>query len=239
MRNLHFCSRLTVFINIFNKFRLDIGAENFPDERQIVAGTFLAQRRYLLIHPLRSRPAARQIVFSSRRASGVGNDEERVRMNVTPAERRGFRAKTTSRTPLAWLLFLFALSSPSLHPSSLPLLPAFPRLPSNRGIHLTHDSPLRGVAGRAFSRSSSPYPFSVDARRRRLSTTSRGTSLGAHEWSVRGGCDARKKSGSINEIVRAVRTPAERPNGPGRTVPRYPARLAIRHESRRVSLIQP
>lgn len=32
-------------------------------------------------------------------------------MNVTPTERRGYRAKTTSRTPLAWLLFLFALSS--------------------------------------------------------------------------------------------------------------------------------
>lgn len=29
----------------------------------------------------------------------------------------------------------------------------------------------------AFSRSSSPYPFSINARRRRLSTTSRGTSL--------------------------------------------------------------
>jgi len=39
------------------------------------------------------------------------NDEERVRMNVTPTERRGFQAKTTSRTPLAWLLFLFTLSS--------------------------------------------------------------------------------------------------------------------------------
>lgn len=49
-----------------------------------------------------------------------GNDEERVRMNVTPAERRGFRAKTTSHTPLAWLLFLFVLSS-----LFFPLLPPF------------------------------------------------------------------------------------------------------------------
>lgn len=60
------------------------------------------------------------------------NDEERVRMNVTPAERRGFQAKTTSRTPLAWLLFLFALSSllPYIH-----LLAPFscPRLRPGRG----------------------------------------------------------------------------------------------------------
>lgn len=77
-----------------------------------------------------------------------GDDEERVRMNVTPAERRGSRAKTTSRTPLAWLLFLFVLSSPSLYSSSLPLALHIPCLRIPAVAHLTHDSPLRGVTGR-------------------------------------------------------------------------------------------
>lgn len=97
-------------------------------------------------------------------------------MNVTPAERRGFRAKTTSRTPLAWLLFLFALSSllPSLYLSSLSFLSS---LAASRLRYTWRTTVLYVTLQDAFSRSSSPYPFSINARRRRLSTTSRGTSL--------------------------------------------------------------
>lgn len=93
-----------------------------------------------------SHPATLQPFFLAGDEEGE-NDEERVRMNVTPAERRGFQAKTTSRTPLAWLLFLFALSSllPYIH--LLSFLSFFPAcIPAV--VHLTHDSSLRSVTGR-------------------------------------------------------------------------------------------
>lgn len=96
-------------------------------------------------------------------------------MNVTPAERRGSQAKTTSRTPLAWLLFLFALSSllPYIH---LPLS-LLSSAPASQPWYTWRTTVPYVALQDAFSRSSSPYPFSINARRRRLSTTSRGTSL--------------------------------------------------------------
>lgn len=92
-----------------------------------------------------------------------GNDEERVRMNVTPAERRGFRAKTTSRTPLAWLLFLFVLFSSFL--PYIPLLyPFFSFALASRSPRYTWRTTVLYVTLQdAFSRSSSPYPFSINA----------------------------------------------------------------------------
>lgn len=68
-------------------------------------------------------------------------------MNVTPAERRGFRAKTTSRTPLSrGSSSCLCSSSPSLYSSRLP----FSRL-SRTVVHLTHDSSLRSALRGAFS----------------------------------------------------------------------------------------
>lgn len=119
-------------------------------------------------------------------------------MNVTPAERRGFRAKTTSRTPLAWLLFLFVLFSFLI----FLFCPPCPSIPAV--LHLTHDAALYMALQDAFSRSSSPYAFSISARRRRVSATSRGTSLETRVCSCAGG---RKSPGSLNEIVCAARTP--------------------------------
>lgn len=77
-----------------------------------------------------------------------GSDEERVRMNVTPAERRGSIAKTTSCTPLAWLLFLFVFFSflflLLVLRSSFRLL----QVVFSTVEHLTHeDGPLCSVPG--------------------------------------------------------------------------------------------
>lgn len=96
---------------------------------------------------------------------------------------------------LAWLLFLFVLSSPSLCFSLLSPLPL--RL-SHPGPRYTWCTTVLYVALQdAFSRSSSPYPFSINARRQRLSTTSRGTSPETRVCSCVG---MKKKSGSINKI---------------------------------------
>lgn len=87
-------------------------------------------------------------------AGTKGNDEERVRMNVTPAERRGSRAKTTSRTPLAWLLFLFVLFSSFsflIFLFSLPFSPLCTCIPF-AAIYLTHDSSLCNVRTRLVAR---------------------------------------------------------------------------------------
>lgn len=84
---------------------------------------FLSQWWYLFVHLSRARSLIPLLSNRFFLAGRKGNDEERVRMNVTPAERRGFRAKTTSRTPLAWLLFLFVLFSSFL--SYIPLLSFF------------------------------------------------------------------------------------------------------------------
>jgi len=75
-----------------------------------------------------------------------------------------------------------------LLPASRPVPPACPG---------TLDGPLRGVTGRyAFGRSSSPYPFSINApRATRLSTTSRGISL---ETRVRSCCE-KERVGRVNQ----------------------------------------
>lgn len=72
-------------------------------------------------------------------------------MNVTPAERRGYRTKTTSHTPLSRgsssCLCSLLLPYISLFP---PLSRLAPRIPA--AVHLTHDtSPLRSVTGRVQS----------------------------------------------------------------------------------------
>lgn len=65
---------------------------------------------------------------------------------------------------LSFLIFIFSLLSP---------LPACIPWP----WYTWRTTVLYVALQDAFSRSSSPYPFSINARRRRLSTTSRGTSL--------------------------------------------------------------
>ena len=132
-----------------------------------------------------------------------GNDEERVRMNVTPAERRGYVAKTASRTPLAWLLFsvaffflfcsscFFLICRPPFHP---------PRVISSTAEHLTHgDGSLRNVPGRAPSLLVS---LAVPRKRATQATTichfTVATSL---QPRVRSSCTRKKIVGSINEII--------------------------------------
>lgn len=86
---------------------------------------------------------------------------------------------------LSFLIFIFSLSFLSSPPASRPW-------------YTWRTTVLYVALQDAFSRSSSPYPFSINARRRRLSTTSRGTSLETRVCSCAG---RKKKSGSINEIV--------------------------------------
>lgn len=71
-------------------------------------------------------------------------------------------------------LLVCAFFSLSLYSSSL----SFPSSsPASRPLYTWRTTVLYVALQDAFSRSSSPYPFSINARRRRLSTTSRGTSL--------------------------------------------------------------
>lgn len=71
-------------------------------------------------------------------------------------------------------LLVCAFFSPSLYFSSLSFLSS---PPASRPWYTWRTTVLYVALQDAFSRSSSPYPFSINARRRRLSTTSRGTSL--------------------------------------------------------------
>lgn len=122
-------------------------------------------------------------------------------MNVTPAERRGSVAKTTSCTLLACLFFLFIFFSFS---SSFLVFLSLSRLLQvdfSTVEHLTHeDGPLCNVPGCVQSLLVSlavPRKPFVGRRRRLLSATSR-----CHQSPVTSVLVVQRKMvGSINEII--------------------------------------
>lgn len=132
---------------------------------------FPRQRWYLPIYPLLS---SRHSVFSCRwRGRGewwgaCQNECDAGGTSRLPS--KNYVAYSSRVAPL----LVCAFFSPSLYSSSLSPL-ASP--PASRPWHTWRTTVLYVALQDAFSRSSSPYPFSINARRRRLSTTSRGTSL--------------------------------------------------------------
>lgn len=153
-------------------------------------------------------PLAFFLFLSSRHSAGVFSSRGGWRGACQNECDAGGTSRLASKNHVAYysrVAPLLVCASPSLYSScSLPR-PSPPCLRVPAVVAYTWRTTVLYVALQdAFSRSSSPYPFSINARRRRLSATSRGTSLETRVCS----CAERKKkkSGSINEIVRAART---------------------------------
>lgn len=133
---------------------------------------FPSQRWYLLIYPL--LPSRHSVAVFSRRGRGRG-EWRGACQNECDADGT---SRLPSKNHVAYSsrvapLLVCAFFSPSLYSSSLPFLSS---PPASRPWYTWRTTVLYVALQGAFSRSS-PYPFSINARRRRLSTTSCGTSL--------------------------------------------------------------